>query len=173
MIVQCLLKKVHRNAGLGDPPSPYFNNSPESSNALIKRAVHFKVSEMTEFCRSISMLVLQIKDVESAVLTLAHTNCAQNFRRFYFIRKQAVNCTKRWWKVRKKATCDEYYGSSCSGLSKPYVNSRASNSSGCTSYPSVKFINGSHGSRTSAVSSASANSRNGTFHVDSFFFSTP
>ena len=42
-----MLKSVRRNAGLGDPPVPYYNNIPESANALIKRAVGFKESEMT------------------------------------------------------------------------------------------------------------------------------
>ena len=83
MIVQCMLKNVRRNAGLGDPPSPYFNNSPESANALIKRAVHFKVSEMTEFCRSMSMLVLQQKeDVESAVFNTGPYKLCPEFSSF-------------------------------------------------------------------------------------------
>ena len=30
------LKPVRRNAGLGDPPDPYYNNIPESANALLK-----------------------------------------------------------------------------------------------------------------------------------------
>lgn len=41
---------VRLNAGLGNPPEPFYTNEPESANALIKRSVQFKETEMAEFC---------------------------------------------------------------------------------------------------------------------------
>ena len=35
-------KNARQNAGLGNPPSPYYTNASESANAVIKRAVGFK-----------------------------------------------------------------------------------------------------------------------------------
>jgi hypothetical protein len=32
-------QSAQRNAGLGDPPRPYYTNDSESANAMIKRAV--------------------------------------------------------------------------------------------------------------------------------------
>lgn len=69
MMVNSMLMEVRRNAGMGEPPSPYYNNIPESANAVIKRAVNFKESEMAKFCHDMSMLLLQQKeDVESAII---------------------------------------------------------------------------------------------------------
>ena len=44
-----LLKPVRRNASLGDPPEPYFNNLLESGNAVIKRALNYQPNEMSHF----------------------------------------------------------------------------------------------------------------------------
>ncbi len=50
MIVHSMLKEVRPHASLGSPPAAYFNNIPESVNAIIKRGVEFKESEMSKFC---------------------------------------------------------------------------------------------------------------------------
>lgn len=75
MLVGCMLTNVRRNAGLGDPPQPYYNNIPESANALIKRSVGFKESEVSEFCKSMSKLAMQQKeDVDSAIFNTVPAN---------------------------------------------------------------------------------------------------
>ncbi len=56
MIVSCMLKEVRGHAGLGNPPTAYYNNIPESANAMIKCRVRFKESEMTTFCKEMSTL---------------------------------------------------------------------------------------------------------------------
>ncbi len=69
MIVKCMLKDARRTAGLGDPPCPYYTNIPESANALIKRGVGYKETEITEFCHRMSvLLVRQKEDVDSAII---------------------------------------------------------------------------------------------------------
>ena len=69
MIVDSMLKEVRQRAGLGNPPTAYYNNIPESINAIIKRGVEFKESEMSKFCQEMSILLLRQKeDVESAIM---------------------------------------------------------------------------------------------------------
>ena len=63
------LKPVRRNAGLGDPPDPYYNNIPESANAIIKRAVEYEPKEMSNFITEMEGLITQQKkDCEAAVI---------------------------------------------------------------------------------------------------------
>jgi len=69
MIVDNMLKEVRVNAGLGNPPSPFFTNVPESANALIKRAVGFKESGMSDFVAKISEVIRQQqKDVRDSII---------------------------------------------------------------------------------------------------------
>lgn len=49
MIVETMIKEVRTNAGLGNPPTSFYTNVPESANAVIKRAVNFRESEMASF----------------------------------------------------------------------------------------------------------------------------
>lgn len=48
-MVENMLATVRTNAGQGDPPTPFYTNVPETANAVIKRAVNFKESEMSSF----------------------------------------------------------------------------------------------------------------------------
>ena len=60
---------MRRNAGLGDPPDPYYNNIPESANAIIKRAVEYEPKEMSNFITEMEGLITQQKkDCEAAVI---------------------------------------------------------------------------------------------------------
>ena len=64
-----MLKEARRNAGLGDPPAPYYTNIPEFANALIKRGVNFQQNEISDFCREMAILLSRQKeDVDSAVI---------------------------------------------------------------------------------------------------------
>ena len=63
------LKPVRRNAGIGDPPDPCYNNIPESANAIIKRAVEYEPKEMSNFITEMEGLITQQKkDCEAAVI---------------------------------------------------------------------------------------------------------
>ena len=80
MIIQCMLQDVRRHAGLGDPPQHYYNNVPESANAVIKRAVGFKEQEMSKFCQEMTVLLKQQKeDVDSAVINHGPYHLAPKF----------------------------------------------------------------------------------------------
>ena len=64
-----MLKDVWWHAGLGEPLEPYYNNVPESANAIIKHAVDFKENEISKFCQEMRILLLrQEEDVEYAII---------------------------------------------------------------------------------------------------------
>lgn len=48
-IVSGMLRPIREDAGLGVPPSTFTTNASESLNALLKRKVDFKRSELTVF----------------------------------------------------------------------------------------------------------------------------
>ena len=91
-----MAKSVRRNAGLGDPPLPYYTNDLESCNAIIKRAVQFKEKEISEFVRQMSVLLQQQKnDVESAIFNKGPFTLAKDFKKFY-------DSETQWFKKRNE-----------------------------------------------------------------------
>lgn len=82
-MTESMLKEVRRNAGLGDPPTPYYTNVPESANALIKRGVDFKQNEISDFCREMGILLSRQKeDVDSAIINKGPYRLASDFASF-------------------------------------------------------------------------------------------
>ena len=78
-----MLKEARRNAGLGDPPAPYYTNIPESANALIKRGVNFQQNEISDFCREMAILLSRQKeDVDSAVINKGPYRLVRAFSTF-------------------------------------------------------------------------------------------
>ncbi len=83
MMNESMLKEARRNAGLGDPPIPYYTNIPESANALIKRGVNFRQNEIADFCREMGILLSRQKeDVDSAVINKGPYRLAPAFSTF-------------------------------------------------------------------------------------------
>ena len=81
-------KNARQNAGLGNPPSPYYTNASESANAVIKRAVGFKENEMSAFVREMAILMdQQREDVESAIINkgLYHASYKTTTLLFFFL----------------------------------------------------------------------------------------
>ena len=80
MKVSCMLKEARRHGGLGNPPTAYYNNIPESANAMIKCGVKFKESEMASFCKEMSILLSRQKeDIESAIFNHGPYRLAPKF----------------------------------------------------------------------------------------------
>ena len=103
------LKPVRRNAGLGDPPEPYFNNLPESANAVVKRKVDAKPSEMSHFCSKMEALInQQRRDCEAAVLNRGPYQLADEFQtleissqKWFLINvKQRESVLQKFWKAQ-------------------------------------------------------------------------
>ena len=44
-----MLKSIHRNGGLGDPPAQFTTNASESFSFIIKYKVNYKKSELPDF----------------------------------------------------------------------------------------------------------------------------
>ncbi|CAB4022412.1 Tyrosine- kinase SPK-1, partial [Paramuricea clavata] len=83
MMNESMLKEARRNAGLGDPPIPYYTNIPESANALIKRGVNFRQNEIADFCHEMGILLSRQKeDVDSAVINKGPYRLAPAFSSF-------------------------------------------------------------------------------------------
>ncbi|KAK3736206.1 hypothetical protein QZH41_011893, partial [Actinostola sp. cb2023] len=106
MIRENMLQPVRINAGLGNPPQPYYNNIPESANMVIKRGVDFKTSEMSEFCQKMEKVLQQARrDCESAVINRGpyklldeyqHLEVAQD-KWFSQNARQRENYLKKFW----------------------------------------------------------------------------
>lgn len=103
------LRPVRRNAGLGDPLDPYFNNLPESANAVVKREVDSKPSEMSHFCTKMEALVNQQKrDCEAAVLNRGPYLLSEEFQTleissqkwFQMNVKQRESTLQKFWKTQ-------------------------------------------------------------------------
>ena len=112
-----MLKEVRRHAGLGSPPAAYFNNIPESVNAIIKRGVEFKESEMSKFCHEMSILLLRQKeDVESSIINHGPYCLAPKFSHLEVPQDE-------WFKknTNQKEACV-----------KKFRNTKMSNNSDCT-----------------------------------------
>ena len=64
-----MLAGVRANAGLGDSTTPFYTNVPESANAVIKRAVNFQESEMSNFTLKMAQLIRhQKEDIRGTLL---------------------------------------------------------------------------------------------------------
>lgn len=108
VIMANFLKPVRRNAGLGDPPEPYFNNLPESANAVVKREVDSKPSEMSHFCSKMEALVnQQRRDCKAAVLNLGpyrldefQTLEISSQKWFQINIKQRESALQKFWKAQ-------------------------------------------------------------------------
>ena len=56
---ESMIKPIRKEAGLGDPPKQYHNNSPECINNVIKMKVGREKSTLDEFCTKMKSLVEQ------------------------------------------------------------------------------------------------------------------
>ena len=75
-----MLKAARDHADLGILPNAYYNNIPECINAVIKRGVQFKESEMSKFCQEINALLMRQKeDLESVIMNHGPYRLAPTF----------------------------------------------------------------------------------------------
>ena len=57
VIAESLVQKVRIEAGLGNPPVPYYTNEVESKNHILKQHVHYKATELPTFVDSMKDLL--------------------------------------------------------------------------------------------------------------------
>ena len=64
-----MLRSVRQECGLGCPPEPFITNSSESVNAVLKRKVNYKKSELPDFIDRIKETIdEQQREVERAII---------------------------------------------------------------------------------------------------------
>lgn len=77
-IKKCMLKFTRRDAGLGDSPPLFTTNASESINALLKRKVDYKKSELSSFLDKLRVIEDQERELERAVIDRGkYRFCAQ------------------------------------------------------------------------------------------------
>ena len=68
--IQGTLRETREKAGLGCPPKPYYTNSNEAMNRVLKEAVKWKKSQLPEFITKMKTVVdQQREEVEKAVIS--------------------------------------------------------------------------------------------------------
>ena len=83
VIKESMLLSVRRAAGLGNPPSPYYTNSVESMNSLLKLRTNFKKQEITSFISKLKELVDdQFAEVDRAVAGMGDYEVSNEYPKF-------------------------------------------------------------------------------------------
>ena len=80
-----MLYSVHRATGLGNPPSPYYTNSVESINSLLKLRTDYKKQELTVFISKRKDLVdSQFVEVDTSVARMGDYQVHDDYKRFCY-----------------------------------------------------------------------------------------
>ena len=76
-----MLKPIGEECGLGCPPEPFTTNASESINAMLKRKLDYKWSELPAFIDKVKELVnKQQKELERAVIGKAKYQMKQQYQ---------------------------------------------------------------------------------------------
>lgn len=76
-----MLKEVRIEAGLGQPPDPYYTNDVESLNQVIKQQVKYRAQELPQFILSMKQLVVsQKKEIEKAVVDMGEYRLTEDLQ---------------------------------------------------------------------------------------------
>ena len=91
------LKGLREQAGLGSPPQPYYTNSNEAMNRVIKEKTQWKKHQWPEFNERMKELVgQQQRDVEKAVLREGEYTLKPQFKEL------EVSEPGKWWRMNEE-----------------------------------------------------------------------
>jgi len=80
-----MLSSIRQLAGLGNPPSPYYTNTVESMNCVLKRRTDFKKQEVTAFIHKLRELVdNQFAEIDRAVAGIGDYKVHEDYKKFSF-----------------------------------------------------------------------------------------
>ena len=80
-----MLAPIRIAAGLGSPPSPYYTNSVESMNSLLKREMGNKKLDLCQFIEQLQRVVdAQYSEVDRALAGLGEYSVCENLSEFHF-----------------------------------------------------------------------------------------
>ena len=83
VIHDSMLKPVWEECGLGLPPEPFTTNASESANAMLKRELDYKCSELPVFIDKFKELVHeQQRELEKAVISRGKYQLKEEYRHF-------------------------------------------------------------------------------------------
>ena len=78
-----MLKSIHHNGGLGDPPAQFTTNASESVNFVIKNKVNYKKSELPDFLEKLKTVIdEQKRELERAIIDHGKYKLSDNFKKF-------------------------------------------------------------------------------------------
>jgi hypothetical protein len=96
-IVNCLLRPVREQAGLGCPPELFTTNASESVNALLKNKVDYKRNELPDFLKKLKEVIdEQDEEVSRAVIGKGKYEIQPGF-------KQLEKSEAEWFSMREEA----------------------------------------------------------------------
>ena len=100
-LTESMLAPVRQSAGLGNPPEPFYTNTIESINRVIKQKTGYKTSEWPTFCKIAHELVNEQQDeVEKAVIGIGEYLFCEDFRHLQ------LSLTK--WSLMTKVQKEKY-----------------------------------------------------------------
>lgn len=80
-IKKTMLKSRRIQAGLGNPPEPFYTNDVESQNNVIKHQSKYRSQELPQFINSMrDMIVCQRKEIERAVIGIGEYRLSSRFQ---------------------------------------------------------------------------------------------
>ena len=83
IVKRSMLRPVREQAGLGKPPAPFTTNASESMNAVLKRKVDYKRSELSTFLHEVKELIKeQDSEIEKAVIDRGKYKISPEFKKF-------------------------------------------------------------------------------------------
>ena len=83
VIAESMVQRVRTEAGLGNPPVPYYTNDVESKNHILKQHVYYKASELPTFVDNMKdLLQQQRKEVERSIIAQGEYKLQENYTKY-------------------------------------------------------------------------------------------
>lgn len=76
-----MLKKSRIKAGLSNPPTYFSTNSSESINAMLKKKVDYKKSELPQFLEKLRSAMEEQKELERAIINRGKYQLCDEYKR--------------------------------------------------------------------------------------------
>ena len=83
VVADSMIQKVRTEAGLGNPPVPYYTNEVESKNHILKQHVHYKASELPTFVDNMKdLLQQQRKEIERSIIAQGEYRLQGDYKKY-------------------------------------------------------------------------------------------
>ena len=83
VVADSMVQKVRTEAGLGNPPVPYYTNEVESKNHILKQHVQHKASELPTFVDNMKdLLQQQRKEIERSIIAQGEYKLQDDYKKY-------------------------------------------------------------------------------------------